>query len=133
VGREGHDCEIERYGPHVAFRFRIADSALRWLRHTSEYLAARSCEAVGPGLPDDSPVRVEFIHNKPEDRVDYPEFFGCAVKFDAAWDAVINAEETTPLPVKRADTKLLEVLVATCQRRLGPLPRSEISFARSVI
>jgi hypothetical protein len=40
VGREKHDYEIERYGPHVAFRFRVADSAPRRLRHTSEYVAA---------------------------------------------------------------------------------------------
>jgi AraC-like DNA-binding protein len=123
VGREGHDCEIERYGPHVAFRFRVADSALRGLRHTSEYLAATmargcrdlTCQAI-------SPVRVEFIHDKPDDRVEYAEFLGCPVTFGAEWDAVIYAEETTRLPVKGADTKLLEVLAATCQQLLGPAP-----------
>src|SRR5262249_40877962 len=121
VAREGHDCEVERYGPQVAFRFRVADSALRGLRHTSEYLAATvvrgcrdlTCQAI-------SPVRVEFIHDEPDDRVEYAEFLCCPVKFGAEWDAVIYAEETTRLPVKGADTRLLEVLAATCQQLLGP-------------
>ena len=123
VGREGHDCEIERYGPHVAFRFRVADSALRGLRHTSDYLAATivqgcrhlTCEAI-------SPVRVEFIHDEPDDHVEYAEFLCCPVKFGAEWDAVIYAEETTRLPVKSADSRLLEVLAATCRQLLGPVP-----------
>ena len=45
------------------------------------------------------------------------------MKFGAEWDAVIYAEETTRLPVKGADTKLLEVLEATCQELLGPTPK----------
>jgi AraC-like DNA-binding protein len=125
VGREGHDCEIERYSPHVAFRFRVADSALRRLSHTSEYLAATvvqgcrdlTCQAI-------SPVRVEFIHDKPDDRVEYVEFLGCPVKFGAEWNAVIYAEETTRLPVKGANAMLLEVLEATCQKLLGPAPEA---------
>ena len=63
VGREGHDCEIERFGPQVAFRYRIADPALRGLRHTSEYLAAtvvRGCRDLT--WQSISPVRAEFIH-----------------------------------------------------------------------
>jgi AraC-like DNA-binding protein len=124
VGREGHDCEVERYGPQVAFRFRVADPALRGLRHTSEYLAATvvrgcrdlTCQAI-------SPIRVEFIHDEPDDRVEYATFLGCPVKFGAEWDAVIYAEETTRLPVKGADTQLLEVLAATCQRLLGPVSK----------
>jgi AraC-like DNA-binding protein len=124
VGREGHDCEIERFGPQVAFRFRIADPALRGLRHTSEYLAAtvvRGCRDLT--CQSISPIRVEFIHDEPDERVEYFKFLGCPVKFGAEWDAVIYAEETTRLPVKGADTKLLEVLEATCQRLLGPTPK----------
>ena len=101
VGREGHDCEIERFGPQVAFRYRIADPALRGLRHTSEYLAAtvvRGCRDLT--WQSISPVRAEFIHEEPDDRVEYFKFLGCPVKFGAEWDAVIYAEETTRLLVK---------------------------------
>ena len=76
--REGHDCEIERFGPQVAFRFRIADPALRGLRHTSEYLAAtvvRGCRDLT--CQSISPVRAEFIHDEPDDRVEYFKFLGC--------------------------------------------------------
>jgi AraC-like DNA-binding protein len=123
VGREGHDCEVERYGSHVAFRFRVADPALRGLRHTSEYLAAtvvRGCRHLT--CQSISPVRTEFIHDEPEERVEYAKFLVCPVKFGAEWDAVIYAEETTRLPVKGADIKLLEVLEATCKKLLGPTP-----------
>jgi AraC-like DNA-binding protein len=125
VGREGHDCEIERFGPQVAFRFRIADPALRGLRHTSEYLAAtvvRGCRDLT--WQSISPVRAEFIHEEPDDRVEYFKFLGCPVKFGAEWDAVIYAEETTRLLVKGADTRLLEVLEATCQKLLGRAPQA---------
>ena len=125
VGREGHDCEIERFGPQVAFRFRIADPALRGLGHTSEYLAAtvvRGCRDLT--WQSISPVRAEFIHDEPDDRVEYFKFLGCPVKFGAEWDAVIYAEETTRLPVKGADTRLLEVLEATCQKLLGRAPKA---------
>jgi AraC-like DNA-binding protein len=124
VGREGHDCSVERYGPQVAFRFRVADPGLRGLRHTSEYLAAtvvRGCRDLT--WQSISPVRAEFIHDEPDDRVEYFKFLGCQVKFGAEWDAVIYAEKTTRLPVKGADTKLLEVLEATCLELLGPTPK----------
>jgi AraC-like DNA-binding protein len=125
VGREGHDCEIERFGPQVAFRFRVADSALRGLRHTSEYLAAtvvRGCRDLT--CQSISPVRAEFIHDEPDERVEYSKFLGCPVTFGAEWDAVIYAEETTRLPVQGANTLLLEVLEATCRKILGPAPEA---------
>src|SRR5215510_12060169 len=40
IAREGGDFEIERMGAQVALRFRVADLALRGLRHNSEFLAA---------------------------------------------------------------------------------------------
>ena len=132
VAREGHDCEIERFGPQVAFRFRVADPALRGLRHTSEYLAAtvvRGCRDLT--CQSISPVRVEFIHDEPDDRIEYFKFLGCPVKFGAEWDAVIYAEETTRLPVKGADTRLMKVLEATCQELLGPAPKAR-DLAREV-
>jgi AraC-like DNA-binding protein len=70
------------------------------------------------------PIRAEFIHDQPSGSVEYAKFLGCPVKFGSDWDAVIYAEETTRLPVKGADTKLLEVLEATCESLLGPAPKA---------
>src|SRR5262245_28177507 len=126
VGREGHECEIERFGPQVAFRFRVADPALRGLRHTAEYLAAtvvRGCRDLT--WQSISPIRVEVIHGEPDHHVEYFKFLGCPVKFGAEWDAVIYAEATTRLPVKGADTLLLSVLDATCHKLLGPTPKGQ--------
>jgi len=124
IAREGGEFEIERKGGQVALRFRVANPALRGLRHNSEFLAAtivRGCRDLT--WQSISPVRAEFIHEEPSDSVDYTKFLGCPVKFGAEWDAVIYAEETTRLPVKGADTKLLEVLEATCRSLLGPTPK----------
>jgi len=43
---EGEDVEVEHLGPHVILRFRETDTALRGLRHNSEYIASiivRAC------------------------------------------------------------------------------------------
>ena len=132
MAREGGDFEIERNGAQVALRFRVTDLALRGLRHNSEYIASmvvRGCRDLT--CRSISPVRVEFIHDEPKDRVEYADFLGCPVKFRAEWDAVIYAEETTRLPVKGADAKLLELLEATCQTLLGPTPKAR-DFVREV-
>ena len=125
LAREGGDFEIERTGAQVALRFRVADLALRGLRQNSEFLAAtivRGCRDLT--CQSISPVRAEFIHDEPKDSVEYANFLGCPVKFGAEWDAVIYTEEIARLPVRGADTKLLEVLEATCQKLLGPTPKS---------
>src|SRR5262249_27565797 len=125
IAREGGEFEIERQGAQVALRFRVADPALRGLRHNSEFLAAtivRGCRDLT--WRSISPVRAEFIHEEPSDSVEYTKFLGCPVKFRAEWDAVIYAEEKTRLPVKGADTKLLELLEATCQSLLGPASKA---------
>ena len=130
LAREGGDFEIERSGAQVALRFRVTDLALRGLRQNSEFLAAtivRGCRDLT--CQSISPVRAEFIHDEPKDSVEYANFLGCPVKFGAEWDAVIYTEETTRLPVRGADTKLLEVLEATCQKLLGPAP--QVSRSRS--
>ena len=125
IAREGGEFEIERQGGHVALRFRVANPALRGLRHNSEFLAAtivRGCRDLT--WQSISPVRAEFIHEEPSDGVEYTKFLGCPVKFGAEWDAVIYTEETARLPVKGADTKLLELLEATCLKLLGPAPKA---------
>jgi AraC-like DNA-binding protein len=124
IVREGGEFEIDRKGAQVALRFRVADPALRGLRHNSEFLAAtivRGCRDLT--CRSIFPIRAEFIHDQPSGSVEYAKFLGCPVKFGSDWDAVIYGEETTRLPVKDADTKLLELLEATCQSLLGPAPK----------
>jgi AraC-like DNA-binding protein len=125
LAREGGDFEIERTGAQVALRFRVADLALRGLRHNSEFLAAtivRGCRDLT--CQSISPIRVEFIHAEPKNSVEYSRFLGCPVTFGAEWDAVIYAEEMTHLPVQGADEKLLQVLEVTCRNLLGPTSRT---------
>jgi AraC-like DNA-binding protein len=123
---EGEDLEIERVGPHVAVRFREADEALRGLRHNSEYIAAviaRACRDMARKRI--SPVRVEFMHARPNGRIAYADYLGCPVKFHADWDALIYDAAVMRLPVIGADSALLKVLERACQKILGPTPRKK--------
>src|SRR5215472_7054679 len=125
IAREGGEFEIERKGAQVALRFRVADPALRGLRHDSEFLAAtivRGCRDLT--CQTIFPVRAEFIHDRPSGSIEYANILGCPVKFGSDWDAVIYTEETTRLPVMGADAKLLEILEATCLKLLGPAPKA---------
>jgi AraC-like DNA-binding protein len=121
---DGEDIEIERGGPEVALRFRESDSKLRGLRHNSEYMAAiivRACRDMTRKRI--SPLRVEFVHARPNATIDYDRYLGCRVKFHAEWDALIYDAKTTQLPVVGADDKLLKVLERACRLVLGPTPR----------
>lgn len=123
---EGEDFEIERFGPHVTLRFRETDPALRGLRQNSDYIAAmvvRACRDMTRKRV--SPVRAEFIHRRPNQKVEYSEVLGCPVKFDSEWDALIYANETMRLPVLGADNKLLRVLEDVCRKILGPASKKE--------
>ena len=124
VAREGEIFELERSAAQVVLRFRETDPALRGLRHNSDYIAAtlvRTCRDIT--RKHVSPIRAEFIHGRPNARVDYAHLLGCPVKFQAEWDALIFAEETTRLPVKGADEHLLRVLQSACRRIIGPTPK----------
>ena len=120
---EGEDFEIERGGPTVTLRFRETDPALRGLRQNSDYIAAimvRACrDLVRKRI---SPRRVEFIHARPNGRVDYEGVLGCPVSFQAPWDALVFDSDTLATPVIGADDRLLKALEAACARILGPTP-----------
>jgi len=124
VAGESEDFEIEHSNAQVALRFRPIDQAMHGLRHNSDYIAAtvvRACRDIT--RRHISPIRAEFIHGQPNAKVAYPEFLGCPVKFKAQWDALVFTEETTHLPVKDADDKLLHVLEAAGRRIIGPSPK----------
>ena len=72
-----------------------------------------------------TPVRVEFIHERPNERVDYEGILGCPVRFQAKWDAVVFSEETLRLPVMGADNRLLRMLEAACRKIVGRRPRKD--------
>lgn len=118
---EGENLEIERIGAHVVLRFREADPALRGLRHNSDFIAAsvvRGCRDLTRQAI--SPIRAEFIGAEPSAKVEYTDILGCPIKFGAEWDALVYSEETTRLPAKGADDKLLRVLEEACQKIIGP-------------
>ena len=74
---------------------------------------------------------MEFIHGRPNARIDYEGILGCPVRFRAEWDAVVFSEETLRLPVIGADNKLLRVLEAACRRIVGRRPARRTSSTRS--
>jgi AraC-like DNA-binding protein len=120
----GENLEIERNGAQVVLRFREADPALRGLRHNSDFIAAsvmRGCRDLTRQAI--SPIRAEFIGEEPSPKVEYADILGCPIKFGAEWDALVYAEETTRLPAKGADDKLLRVLQEACQKIIGPTPK----------
>jgi AraC-like DNA-binding protein len=123
---EGEEFEIERGGPYVTLRFRETDPELRGLRQNSDYIAAmlvRACRDLTRKRV--SPVRVEFIHRRPNQKVEYDDVLGCPVKFNAEWDSLVYSVETTSLPVIGADNRLLKVLEGACLKILGPTPRKQ--------
>jgi AraC-like DNA-binding protein len=124
---EGEDFEIERGGPHVTLKFRETDPGLRGLRHDSDYIAGmivRACRDM-TRKRFVSPIRAEFIHGKPNQKVEYSEFLGCPVRFHAEWDALIFSEDTMRLPVAGANNRLLKALEQACRKILGPTPRKQ--------
>ena len=69
-----------------------------------------------------APIRVEFMHGRPNANIDYEGILGCPIRFDSEWDGVVYAEETLRLPVIGADNALLRVLEGACRRIIGPTP-----------
>ncbi|SEO11279.1 AraC-type DNA-binding protein [Rhodospirillales bacterium URHD0017] len=126
VTNEGTDAVLELAGPVSALRFRDADPALRRLRQNSERVAAQFVKAARElTRAKATPVRVEFIHARPNQRIDYQGILGCPVRFRAEWDAIIFSEETLRLPVIGADNRLLRTLEAACRKIIGPQPRKD--------
>ncbi len=126
VTNEGTDAILELAGPVSALRFRDADPALRGLRQNSERVSAQFVKGARElTRAKATPLRVEFIHGRPNERIDYEGILGCPVRFRAEWDAVIFSEETVRLPVIGADNRLLRTLEAACRRIVGPQPRKE--------
>jgi AraC-like DNA-binding protein len=133
---DGEDIDVDLGGPHVKLRFRERDPALRGLRQNSEYFAAlivRACRDMTRRRI--SPVRVEFMHARPNARIDYEAHLGCAVRFRTDWDAVVFESETMQMPIVGANHKLLKVLEMACRKILGPAPKKQdiVHDVRSLI
>lgn len=123
VTNEGTDAVLQSAGPVSALRFRDADPALRGLRHNSERVAAQFVKGAREMTQAKAtPVRVEFIHVRPNERIDYEGILGCPVRFQAEWDAIVYSEETLRLPVIGADNRLLATLEGACRKIIGPRP-----------
>lgn len=121
---DGEDIEIEGSGPHLILKFRETDPSLRGLRHNSEYVAAivvRACREMTRKRV--SPLRVEFMHGRPNARIDYERYLGCPVRFHADWDALVYDAKAAGLSVVGADNALLKVLERACRLVIGPVPK----------
>ena len=126
VTNEGTDATLEVAGPVSTLSFRDANPTLRELRQNSERLSAQFVKGARELTRSKAaPVRVEFIHARPKERIDYEGILGCPVRFRAEWDAIIFSEKTLRLPVIGADNRLLRALEAACRRIIGPRPRKE--------
>jgi len=124
VTNEGIDAVFEADGQGGTLRFRETDPSLRGLRHNSEQAAAQIVRGARElTRRKATPLRVEFMHARPEGRIDYEGILGCPVKFRAEWDGVVFAAETLRLPVIGADSTLLRVLESACRKIIGPAPR----------
>jgi len=124
VTNEGVDAVFERDGAGMALRFRETDPSLRGLRHNSEQAAA----TIAKGARElthrrAAPLRVEFMHGRPNAPIDYEGMLGCPVRFQSQWDGVVFSDETLRLPVSGADHKLLRALESACRRIVGRAPR----------
>jgi AraC-like DNA-binding protein len=133
---DGEDIEFEESGPHVKLRFRERDPALRGQRQKSEYFAAfivRACRDITRRRV--SPVRVEFMHARPNVRIDYEAHLGCPVRFRTDWDAVVFEPETMQLEARSPDDKLLKILEMASRKIIGPTPKKEdiVHDVRSLI
>ncbi|HEY6983458.1 AraC family transcriptional regulator [Reyranella sp.] len=132
VTNEGIDAVLEHDPEGLALRFREADAALRGLRHNSEHAAAHiTTGARELTRKRATPVRVEFMHGRPNVNIDYEGAFGCPVRFDARWDGVVFSDETAALTVVGADNRLLRVLESACRKIIGPAARKH-DFIHSV-
>ena len=126
VTNEGIDAVFEREGQGSALRFRETDAALRGLRHNSEQVAATVVTGARELTRKKAvPLRVEFMHRRPNANIDYERILGCPIRFGAEWDGVVYAEETLRLPVVGADNKLLRVLEVACRKIIGRPPRRQ--------
>jgi hypothetical protein len=104
VTSEGIDAVFETVGEGSALRFRESDTALRGLRHNSEQAVAQLVVGVREMTRQKAtPLRVEFMHARPNARIEYEGILGCPVRFGAAWDGVVYSNQTLDLPVVGAD------------------------------
>ena len=133
---DGEEFEVEQGGPHVKLQFRERDPAVRGQRQNSEYFAAmivRACRDMTRKRL--SPVRVEFMHSRPNTRIDYETQLGCPVRFRADWDALIFEAETMRMETLGSNDKLLKILEMACRKILGPMPKKQdiVHDVRSLI
>lgn len=82
-----------------------------------------------------APREVFFQHGPPADASEYERFFGCPVRFDAAFNALTLARDLLDLPVLEADPELAMVLEAVASERVRAVasPTSTLGRLRVVL
>jgi AraC-like DNA-binding protein len=76
------------------------------------------------------PLRVEFRHPAPSYQSEHARVFGCAVRFEAARDAVVLRTADLDLPLTNADPTLCSILDRHAQHLLDELPPTASFGAR---
>ena len=126
VTNEGIDAVFEREGPGFALRFRETDASLRGLRHNSEQAAARVVTGARELTHKKAaPLRVEFMHGRPNANIDYERILGCPIRFKRrlGWRRLCNGSPAAARDRRRQ--RLLRVLEVACRKIIGRPPRRQ--------
>ena len=101
----------------LALRSRLARRASRQFTELTMTALVRAFRALtGTRF---SPTSVTFAHGRTAGKAEIERFFGCAVQFGAAVDAMAFPATRLATPILTADTYLLNILRAQCERTLA--------------
>ena len=81
-------------------------------------------------VPAGRATEARFVHRVNGDGAPYARQLGCAVRFGAAYDALVFSAAALDLPLRAADPRLGSVLEEHLQRLLEALPNEDL-FVRS--
>ena len=79
-----------------------------------------------------SPSSATFAHGRNDDKAEIDRFFGCAVQFGGGADAVTFPTSLLATPILSADTYLLKILRAQCERTLAERGKASSSLRAMV-
>jgi len=72
-----------------------------------------------------TPIFVQFMHDCPDDLMQYEQYFGCPVLFNQSETMIRISKETLELPIKTLDPSLLTIIEQHANQLLEKLPKEE--------
>lgn len=72
-----------------------------------------------------TPIFVQFMHDCPDDLMQYEQYFGCPVLFNQSETVIRISKETLELPIKTLDPSLLTIIEQHANQLLEQLPKEE--------